>query len=206
MTEMTPKEKLAGKPLKKEAFAEMLAMNFEKLPDIDKSLYLYGSFYLAGNSAFVGLIANSLYRRALNISHSGLSAMLPMAVLPFMTTYALYSAAVSSPLLSGTVNCPTCVLLRGATVGALSGAVYPIFLALPLNFGIAVRHRTAPMPEKGSAPRYWLDVSRPIWRRMRAAVLLQTLFGTYLGSRDFETYTKLVQLTVGSRTEELELD
>ncbi|XP_053735900.1 transmembrane protein 126A [Synchiropus splendidus] len=206
MTEVSPKERLAGKPLKREVFAEMLAMNFEKLPDIDKSLYLYGSFYLAGNSAFVGLIANSLYRRSLNVSQAGISAMLPMAVMPFMTTYALYNATVSTPLLSGSVNCPTCVLLRGALVGALSGAVYPIALALPLNFGLAVRYRTAPMPEKGNLPRYWLDVSRPVWRRMRAAVLLQTLFGTYLGSRDFETYGKLVQLTVGSRTEELELD
>lgn len=203
MSENTRKEDMPGNGITRAVIAEMLAKNFERLPDIDQKLFMYGPMYLGGNGGLAGLISNSLYRRALNVRQAPIASSLPMAVLPFMTTFALYNAAVSSPLLSGDLNCPSCVLLRGALVGVVGGGVYPILLALPVNIGLATRYSTAPMPEKGNFLRFWIDLSRPILRRMRAVMLLQALFGTYLGSRHFETYMKLTQLTFGSGGEEL---
>ncbi|XP_042349847.1 transmembrane protein 126A [Plectropomus leopardus] len=203
MSENKQKVSVPGNGLSRAVIAEMLANNFEKLPDIDQKIFLYGPLYLGGNGGFAGLISNSLYRRALNVSQAPFASSLPMAVLPFITTFALYNATVSAPLLSGDLNCPTCALMRGALVGVVGGGVYPILLALPVNMGLATTYKTAPMPEKGNVIRHWVDVSRPILRRMRAVLLLQAFFGTFLSSRHFETYTKLAHITFGSGGEEL---
>lgn len=177
--------------------AEMLTNNCEKLPDIDQKLLKYGPVYFGANAGLAGLIANSLYRRALNVTLAHFTSSLPMAVLPFLTSVALYNAAVSGPLMSGDLNCPSCALLRGALVGVGGGAVYPILLALPVNFALATKYSTALMPEKGNVLRYWVDLSRPILRKMRVVVVLQAFFGTYLGSRHFQTYSKLAEITFG---------
>ncbi|KAM3612166.1 uncharacterized protein V6R79_003838 [Siganus canaliculatus] len=203
MSDNPQKERGSGNGLTRAAIAEMMAKNFEKLPDIDQKLFMYGPLYLGGNAGLAGLISNSLFRRALNVAQAPFSSGLPMAVLPFLTTFALYNAAVSNPLLSGDLNCPSCALLRGALVGVVGGGVYPILLALPVNIGLASRYNTSPMPEKGNVIRYWMDLSRPILRRMRAVLVLQAFFGTFLSSRHFETYTKLAQLTFGPGGEEL---
>uniref|UniRef100_A0A3P8TF35 Transmembrane protein 126A n=1 Tax=Amphiprion percula TaxID=161767 RepID=A0A3P8TF35_AMPPE len=162
-----------------------------------KKLFSYGPLYLGGNAGLAGLISNSLYRRALNVKQARVSTILPMAVLPFLTTCALYNAVVSNPLLSGDLNCPTCCVMRGALVGLVGGGLYPILLALPLNIGLASRYSTAPLPEKGNLLRFSVDVSRPVLRRMRAVMLLQAFFGTYLGSKHFDIYTKLVRIAIG---------
>uniref|UniRef100_A0A3Q3JWQ3 Uncharacterized protein n=1 Tax=Monopterus albus TaxID=43700 RepID=A0A3Q3JWQ3_MONAL len=141
------------------------------------------------------LISNSLYRRALNVTQAPIASSLPMAVLPFLTTYALYNVAVSLPLLSDDLNCGPCAMVRGALIGVVSGGLYPTLLALPVNLGLASRYNTAPMPQKGNMLRYWVDLSRPIFRKMRPVFLLQAVFGTYLGSRHFEAFTKLTQIT-----------
>lgn len=190
-----------GAALNRTVIAEMLMSNFERLPDIERKVFSLGPLYLAGNAGLAGLVSNSLFRRALNVSQARLASNLPMAVLPFLTTSALYSAAVTQPLLSGDLNCPTCVFMRAALVGVLGGGVYPLLLALPLNIGLATRYSTTPMPEQGAMLRFCLDVSRPVWRRMRAVLLLQAVFGTYLGSRHFDTYTKLAQLTFQAEKE-----
>lgn len=203
MSENTQKENVAGNVLTRSVIVEMLAKNFERLPDIDQKLFIYGPMYLGGNAGLAGLISNSLYRRALNVSQAPIASSMPMAVLPFITTFALYNATVSNPLMCGDLNCPSCALMRGALVGVVGGGVYPILLALPVNIGLASRYNTAPMPEKGNLLRHWVDLSRPILRRMRAVLLLQAFFGTYLSTRHFETYTKLAQMTFGSGGEEL---
>ncbi|XP_040031059.1 transmembrane protein 126A [Gasterosteus aculeatus] len=200
---MPEKERVGGNALSRAVIAEMLAKNFEKLPDIDQKIFKYGPMYLGGNGALAGLISNSLYRRALNVTQAPVASGLPMAVLPFLTTFALYSAAVSAPLMSGDLNCPSCALIRGALVGVVGGGLYPILLALPVNVGLASRYVTAPLPEKGNVLRYWMDLSRPIVRKMRAVLVLQVFFGTYLSSRHFETYTKLAHITFGSGGEDL---
>lgn len=203
MSEVAQKEILPGRGVTRAVIAERLAKNFEKLPDIDQKLFLYGPMYLGGNGGLAGLIANSLYRRALNVKQAHIASSLPMALLPFMTTFALYNAAVSGPLMSGDLNCPTCALMRGALVGVVGGGVYPVLLALPVNVGLATRYNTAPMPEKGNLLRYWMDLSSPVLKKMRVVLLLQAFFGTYLGSRHFATYTQLAQITFGPGGEEL---
>lgn len=182
---------------------EMLLMNFERLPDIEQKLFAYGPVYLGGNAALAGLITNSLYRRALNVSQARFASSLPMAAMPFLTTYALYNAVVSQPLLTGDLNCPSCCLLRGALVGMFGGCVYPILLALPLNTGLASRYSTAPLPEKEALLRFCVDLSRPVLRKMRVVLLLQAFFGTYLSSRHFEIYRKLAEITFSRKEEEL---
>ncbi|XP_010793004.1 transmembrane protein 126A [Notothenia coriiceps] len=203
MSENTQKDRVSGNALTGAIISEMLGKNFERLPDFDKKLFLYGPLYLAGNGALAGLISNSLYRRGLNVTQAAISSSLPLAVMPFLTTFALYNGAVSGPLLSGDLNCPTCALIRGALVGVFGGGLYPILLALPVNFGLASRYNTAPMPEKGNMFRYWMDLSKPVLRKMRAVILLQAVFGTYLASRHFDTYTKLAELTFDPKEEEL---
>ncbi|XP_041846636.1 transmembrane protein 126A [Melanotaenia boesemani] len=202
MSENAEQKSASGNALTRDVIAEMLMKNFEKLPDIDRKIFLYGPLYLGGNAGFAGLISNSLYRRILNVRAAPFASSLPMAVLPFLTTCALYNAAVSHPLLSGEINCPSCTLMRGALIGVVGGGLYPILLALPLNIGLASRYSTAPLPEKANMLRYCVDISRPVIKKMRAVLLLQALFGTYLGSRHFSAYTKLAEITFG-RNEQL---
>ncbi|CAL8263894.1 unnamed protein product [Lota lota] len=193
----------AGGPPPRSKVIEMMIENFKRLPEIDQKFFNYGPLYLGGNAAFAGLIANSLYRRALNVTQGRIASSLPMAVLPFITTVAFYNAVVSSPLLSGDLNCPSCAMIRGALIGVVGGGIYPIMLALPVNAGLASRYSSAPMPDKGNAFRFAIDISRPVLNKMRPVLLLQALFGTYLSSRHFETYQKLVEIVSGSGAEEL---
>ncbi|XP_070819489.1 transmembrane protein 126A [Chaetodon trifascialis] len=191
-----------GNGLTRAVIADMLMKNFERLPDVDQKLFVYGPAYLGGNAGLAGLISNSLYRRALNVTQGAITSSLPMAVVPFLTTYFLYNATVSTPLMYGDLNCPSCALMRGALVGVIGGGVYPVLLALPVNMALAARYNSAPTPEKGTVLRYWLDLSRPILNKLRAVLLLQAMFGGYLGGRHFESFTKLAQITFGSDRED----
>ncbi|XP_076595770.1 transmembrane protein 126A [Chaetodon auriga] len=202
-----PHERIVpGNGLTRAVIADMLMNNFERLPDIDQKLFAYGPAYLGGNAGLAGLISNSLYRRALNVTQGAITSSLPMAVLPFLTTYFLYNATVATPLLYGDLNCPSCAMLRGALVGVMGGGVYPVLLALPVNMALAARYNSAPTPEKGTVLRYWLDLSRPILNKLRAVLLLQAIFGGYLGSRHFESFAKLAQITFGSDGEDLKTE
>uniref|UniRef100_A0A1A8D4S0 Transmembrane protein 126A n=1 Tax=Nothobranchius kadleci TaxID=1051664 RepID=A0A1A8D4S0_NOTKA len=181
--------------------AEMLMKNFEKLPDSDQKLFMYGPLCVGGNAGFGGLIANSLYRRALNVQPARIASSLPMFVLPFLTTCALYQVTVVTPLLTGDLDCPSCSLIRGALVGVVGGGLYPMVLALPLNFGLAVRYSTCLLPEKENLLRFCVDVSKPVFNKMRPVILIQAFFGAYLGSRHFKSYSKLTQITFRAEEE-----
>ena len=194
---------VAGGELPRSIVIEMMMANFKRLPEIDQKFFNYGPIYLGGNAAFAGLIANSLFRRALNVNQARLASSVPMAVIPLITTVAFYNAAVSGPLLSGDLNCPSCAMIRGALIGVVGGGIYPILLALPVNAGLASSYNTAPMPVKGNAFRFAIDISRPVLTKMRPVFVLQALFGTYLSSRHFDTYKKLVEIVSGSGAEEL---
>ncbi|KAK2823490.1 hypothetical protein Q7C36_020090 [Tachysurus vachellii] len=196
---MSLKDTSEGQQMSRAMIMEMMSRRFEKLPDFDRKLYAYGPVYLGANAGLAGLIANSLYRRALNVTQGRFTSSLPMSVLPFLTTVALFNATVSKPLLAGDLNCPTCVLLRGALVGVVGGGIYPILLALPVSAGLAARYSSAPMPEKGNVIRFWRTLSKPIVRKMYAVLLLQTLFGTYLGSKNHDIYVKMLKLPESDR-------
>ncbi|XP_030648731.1 transmembrane protein 126A [Chanos chanos] len=194
MTDDTVQSKDAGQAVPKAMIMEMLKNKFEKLPEVDRKLLTYGSLYLGGNASLVGLIANSFYRRALNVTQGRVTSSIPMAVLPFLTTVALYNAAVTNPLLSGDLNCPTCAVTRGALVAVAGGGLYPILLALPVNAGLATRYSTAPMPETGNLWRFCVRLTEPIIKKMGFVLVLQTIFGTYLSSKHFDIFLKMLKL------------
>ncbi|XP_060765382.1 transmembrane protein 126A [Neoarius graeffei] len=192
---MSVKDTSEGQPMSKAMIMEIMTRRFEKLPDFDRKLFVYGPVYLGVNAGLAGLISNSLFRRVLHVTQGPFTSGLPMSVLPFLTTLALYNATVSNPLLAGDLNCPSCALIRGALVGIAGGGIYPVLLALPVNAGLAARYNSAPMPEKGNIFRFWTNLTKPIMRKMYAVFLLQTLFGTYLGSKHFQIYLKMLQMS-----------
>lgn len=189
--------------LPREVIAKMLGNNFDKLPDTEKKLIAYSPAYLGFNGALAGLVSNSLFRRCLNVRQALFSSALPMAAIPFLTTFTLYHGVLSYPLLHGELNCPSCVVIRGALVGVVSAGLYPIALAIPINLGLATLYSTTPVPETGAKMRFIMDVSRPVFRKMRAVLVLQAFFGAYLGSRNFDTYLQLAKITFGPDEEEL---
>ncbi|XP_069747066.1 transmembrane protein 126A [Narcine bancroftii] len=182
---------------------QTLIERFERLPELDRTFFAYGPFYLGINSAFAGLIANSLFRRALNIAQARFASGLPMAVLPLLSTVAGYNAMVSKPLLSGDLNCPTCALVRGGLVATLGGGLYPILLALPINAGLATRYNSSPMPEKGNITRFWIAISQPVMKKLSFVIILQALFGAYLSSKHYTIYLKMLELPPPNKDSEL---
>lgn len=50
------------------------------------------------------------------------------------------------------------------------------------------------MPEKGNVLRFWTNLSKPIVRKMYAVLLLQALFGTYLSSKQYDIYLKMLKI------------
>ncbi|XP_077663981.1 transmembrane protein 126A-like isoform X3 [Eretmochelys imbricata] len=125
---------------------EALLKMFVRLPEADQKLLTHGSYFLGINGGFCGLIANSFFRRILNVTEARIASSLPMAVLPFLTTAAIYHGAVTVPLMSGDLMCATCALVRGGLIGSVIGGLYPIFLAIPINAGLAARQITSLPP------------------------------------------------------------
>ncbi|XP_036393442.1 transmembrane protein 126A-like [Megalops cyprinoides] len=173
---------------------ELLLKKFEQLSDAEKNFFTYGPLYLGFNGAFSGLIANSLFRRVLSVTHGRYTSSLPMAVLPFLTTVAAYHGAISEPLLSGELNCQSCAQVRGVLVGAVVGGLYPILLALPMNIGLAARYNTAPMPEKGKLLPFLASATKPVLRKMTFVLGLQAFFAFYLSSRHYGIYLKMLKM------------
>ncbi|XP_030055969.1 transmembrane protein 126A [Microcaecilia unicolor] len=190
--------------ISKSEIIELLAKRFIRLPEHERKLFSYGSLFMGFNGAFAGLIANSLFRRILNITQGRIVANIPMAVLPFLTTVATYNGCVCQPLLSGDLNCETCVIVRGALIGSVIGGLYPILLAIPVNGGLAARYSTNPLPTKGNIVRFWITISQPVLRKMSFVLILQAAFGCYISSRHYGIYVKMLQLPpAGSDIEEL---
>ncbi|XP_044876542.1 transmembrane protein 126A-like isoform X1 [Mauremys mutica] len=175
---------------------------FARLPEADQKFFTHGAYFLGINGGFCGLIANSLFRRILNVTEARIVSSLPMAVLPFLTTAAIYHSAVTQPLISGDLTCASCAIVRGGLIGSVIGGLYPIFLAIPLNAGLAARYSSAPLPGKENMIRFWLKVSQPVFKKMSFAILLQAAFGIYLSSRQYGIFMKMLQLPEGSSNPE----
>ncbi|XP_005287606.1 transmembrane protein 126A isoform X2 [Chrysemys picta bellii] len=181
---------------------EVLLDMFLRLPEADQKLFKHGSYFLGINGGFCGLIANNLFRRILNVTQAGIASSLPMAVLPFLATAAMYQAAITEPLISGDLTCAPCAMVRGGLIGSVMGGLYPIFLAIPINAGLAARYSSAPLPEKENILRFWIKVSQPVFKKMSFAILLQAAFGMYLSSRQYGIFMKMLQLPEASSNPE----
>uniref|UniRef100_G1TBU4 Transmembrane protein 126A n=2 Tax=Oryctolagus cuniculus TaxID=9986 RepID=G1TBU4_RABIT len=173
---------------------EIITRKINQLPEPERNLLEHGSTYVGINAALCGLIANSLFRRVLNVTHARIAAGLPMAVIPFLTAHISYKGFVSFPLSTGELNCETCTVTRSGLVGLVFGGLYPVFLAIPVNGGLAARYQSALLPEKGNILTYWIRISKPVFRKMVFPILLQTVFAAYLGSRQYKLLIKALQL------------
>ncbi|XP_072466771.1 transmembrane protein 126A isoform X1 [Notamacropus eugenii] len=173
---------------------EIIARKVEQLPKSDQNLLMTGSAYVGLNAAFCGLIANSFFRRILNVTQAPIASALPMAVLPFLSTYVTYNTAVSLPLSSGDLSCEACTVIRSGMVGLIIGGLYPVVLAIPINGALAARYNSAPLPQRGNIWTYWIRVSRPVFRKMVFPIMLQTMFAAYLGSKQYEVLIKAFEL------------
>ncbi|XP_016015883.1 transmembrane protein 126A [Rousettus aegyptiacus] len=173
---------------------DIITRKINQLPEAERDLLEHGSTYIGINAALCGLIANSLFRRVLNVTQARISAGLPMAVIPFLTANASYKAFVSLPLNTGDLNCETCTVIRGGLVGLVFGGLHPVFLAIPVNGGLAARYTSALLPEKGNILTYWIRISKPVFRKMLFPILLQTGFAAHLGSRQYKLLIKALQL------------
>ncbi|XP_012594131.1 transmembrane protein 126A [Microcebus murinus] len=172
----------------------IILRKINQLPESERNLLEYGSAYIGLNAALCGLIANSLFRRILNVTQARIAAGLPMAVIPFFTAQVAYTSFVSVPLTTGDLNCETCVVTRSGLIGLVLGGLYPVFMAIPVNGGLAARYQSALLPEKGNILTYWIRISKPVFRKMLFPILLQTVFSAYLGSRQYKLIIKALQL------------
>ncbi|XP_062423358.1 transmembrane protein 126A [Rhea pennata] len=184
---------------------EIMLKLLEGLPKKDQNLFNHGSYFLAGNSSICGLTANNFFRRTLNITKAPFISALPMAVIPFLSTAAVYEVFLRQPLFLGDLNCEVCAVVRGGLIGAVVGGLYPFLVALPVNASLAARYSSAPLPGKENLLRFWHRASQPVFKKMSFGILIQALTGIYLATKHHGIYLKVLQQIKPSRDpEELE--
>ncbi|XP_021154456.1 transmembrane protein 126A isoform X3 [Columba livia] len=170
-----------------------------------RNLCNHGSYFLAANSSLCGLAGNNFFRNILHVRQAAFISALPMAVIPFLSTAAVYEVFVREPLFSGELSCEVCTVVRGGLIGAAVGGLYPVFLALPMNASLAARYSSSPLPGKENLFRFWLTVAQPVFRKMSWAVLVQALTGIYLATKHHGIYIKILeQMNTRRDPEELE--
>ncbi|NWY15490.1 T126A protein, partial [Aphelocoma coerulescens] len=171
---------------------EIIQKMFNELPKADQNLCNHGKYFLAANSSLCGLAANNFFRSILHVRKASLVSAMPMAVIPFLSTAAVYEVFVHDPLFSGQLNCEVCAVIRGGLVGAVVGGLYPIFLAIPLNASLAARYMSTPLPGKENLLRYWLTTAQPVFRKMSLGILVQALTGLFLATKQHGIYIKML--------------
>ncbi|NWH36718.1 T126A protein, partial [Chloropsis hardwickii] len=177
---------------------------FNELPKADQNFCNHGKYFLAVNSSLCGLAANNFFRSILHVRKASLVSAMPMAVIPFLSTAAVYEVFVHNPLFSGQLNCEVCAVVRGGLIGAVVGGFYPIFLAIPLNASLAARYMSTPLPGKENLLRYWLTTAQPVFKKMSLGILVQALTGLYLATKQHGIYIKmLLQMNTSRDPEEL---
>ncbi|KAK2516227.1 Tmem126a [Columba guinea] len=198
----TPQQRLFLERFKR---MEIIQKIFNELPKADQNLCNHGSYFLAANSSLCGLAGNNFFRNILHVRQAAFISALPMAVIPFLSTAAVYEVFVREPLFSGELSCEVCTVVRGGLIGAAVGGLYPVFLALPMNASLAARYSSSPLPGKENLIRFWLTVAQPVFRKMSWVVLVQALTGIYLATKHHGIYIKILeQMNTRRDPEELE--
>ncbi|NXF92401.1 T126A protein, partial [Eubucco bourcierii] len=185
---------------------ETIQKMLSELPKADQNLCNHGSYFLAANSSLCGLAANNFFRNILHVRKASIVSALPMAVIPFISTAAVYEVFLRQPLFSGEINCEVCAVVRGGLIGAVVGGFYPILMALPVNASFAARYSSSPLPGKENLVRFWLTVAQPVFRKMTLGVVVQALTGSYLATKHHGIYFKILEQmsTAGRNPEELQ--
>uniref|UniRef100_A0A6G1RAL6 Transmembrane protein 126A n=1 Tax=Hypotaenidia okinawae TaxID=2861861 RepID=A0A6G1RAL6_9GRUI len=198
----SPQQRLYLESLKQ---TEIIQKLFNELPKADQNLVNHGSYFLAANSSLCGLAANNFFRNILHVRKASIVSALPMTVIPFISTVAVYEAFVRDPLFAGDLNCEVCAVVRGGLIGAVVGGFYPVFLALPMNASLAARYASSPLPGKENLLRFWLTAAQPVFRKTSLGILVQVLTGLYLASKHHGIYVKVLQqMPTGRDPEELQ--
>ncbi|NXH18692.1 T126A protein, partial [Bucco capensis] len=186
----SPRERLYLERLKQ---MEVIQKMLNELPKADQNLCYHGPYFLAANSGLCGLVANNFFRNILHVRRAAIISAVPMAVIPFLSTAAVYEVFVRGPLFSGDLNCEVCAVVRGGLTGAVVGALYPVLMAIPINASLAARYSSSPLPGKENLLRFWLTTSQPVFRKMTWAVVIQALTGLYLATKQHGIYVKILQ-------------
>ncbi|XP_006037249.1 transmembrane protein 126A-like [Alligator sinensis] len=194
MTQREPPEVVSPLENIEAQTAKILQELFEQLPEEDQEFLQRGSIFLGLNASVCGLIANSSFRKILNISQARIVSTLPTIFIPLTSTYVACSSLIVQPLLTDDLNCLSCAVVRGGFIGSVVGALYPVTLALFLNGALAARYSTAPLPHLRSSLRFWITASRPVFKKMSLVLALQTMAGAYLGFRSHGIYLKMFQI------------
>ncbi|NXV82643.1 T126A protein, partial [Atlantisia rogersi] len=198
----SPQQSLYLESLKR---AEIIQKIFNELPKADQNLVNHGSYFLAANSSLCGLAANNFFRKILHVRKASLVSALPMTVIPFLSTMAVYEVFVREPLFAGDLNCEVCAVVRGGLIGAVVGGFYPVFLALPMNASLAARYASSPLPGKENLLHFWLTAAQPVFRKTSLGILVQVLTGLYLATKHHGIYIKVLQrMPTGRDPEELQ--
>ncbi|NXX59120.1 T126A protein, partial [Scopus umbretta] len=174
----------------------------KRLSFFHRNICNHGSYFLAANASLCGLAANNFFRNLLHIRRASLVSALPMAVIPFLSTAAVYEVFVREPLFLGELNCEVCAVVRGGLVGAVLGGLYPVLLALPMNASLAARYSSSPLPGKENLLRFWLTTTQPVFRKTSFGILVQFLTGLYLATKQHGVYVKILQRMNTSRDPE----
>nr|XP_055218579.1 transmembrane protein 126A-like [Gorilla gorilla gorilla] len=169
---------------------DIITRKINQLPQAERNLPEEGSAYV-GFNALCGLIANGLFQCVLNMTQALTAAGLPMAVIPFLTTNTAYKSFVNFP---SNLNCETCTITQSGLVGLAFGGLYPVFLSIPVTGGLAAWYESTLLPEKGNILSYWIQIYKPVFRKMLFPIVFQTVFAAYLGFKQYKLLLKALQL------------
>ncbi|XP_032609391.1 transmembrane protein 126A-like [Hylobates moloch] len=172
---------------------DIITRKINQLPQAERNLPEEGSAYV-GFNALCGLRANSLFQCVLNMTQALTAAGLPMAVIPFLITNTAYKSFVNFPSNTGDLNCETCTITQSGLAGLAFGGLYPVFLSIPVTGGLAAWYESTLLPEKGNILSYWIQIYKPVFRKMLFPIVFQTVFAAYLGFKQYKLLLKALQL------------
>ncbi|PIK45508.1 putative transmembrane protein [Apostichopus japonicus] len=192
--EMKDEPRFIRDTIREQAVAVPLTERLSQIPEEKRWPLNTGLAVVSINSTIVGLICNSYLRRMCMLGGKGVFlSMVPIAGSCALTMQAVWQATVVNPLVQGRLGCPLCAELRGGLVNFTLGAVYPLALAVPINGAMSVMYRTIEVPffTKKATPgqffQFWVSKLRYFKVQFVTIAIFQTLVGTYLAGKQYET-------------------
>ncbi|XP_015919594.1 uncharacterized protein [Parasteatoda tepidariorum] len=145
--------------------------------------FKHGDDILCGSAALTSFYISYFFRKQLKLRHySKLTCYTPVVGLSTAACFVVQSGIINSNILSAD-RCPLCILTKASYLQLGVGLIYPLLMAPTVNFYIADKLLTYPIPPLGRAPRevyqlwlkFILKIPRPIFISAAAQVFLATL-------------------------------
>nr|DBA27560.1 TPA: hypothetical protein GDO54_008035 [Pyxicephalus adspersus] len=175
--------------------AQFLQQNIRNLSKFEKFFFENGSSFIAANSVVCGVMANNLFRSALNVQGGYLLSSLPITAFPFLCTALVYEGLITQPLIQGSLSCPVCAVVRSSCVGVCMGGVLPILMAGYINLKMA--------PEKGGILPRIISSTKPVFIRLKYFLLFEAVTSVFITSKQISTIEKLLLMPFSVDTEGL---